>query len=165
MPAVCLQVSPESSVSTVGVAGLGLSLSSAQKLGVGHRSEETPRWLAAGRAGVSACFCRSPRQGGGGPRACLQPLFCALRHRQQPTRLLCPWDSPCTHVYLRTYSCLENPVDRGAWWTAVHGVAKSRTRPSDLTSTFHFHALEKATVTHSSLLAWRIPGTSRRTSG
>ena len=80
-------------------------------------------------------------------------------HRQQPTRLLCPWDSPCTHVYLRTYSCLENPVDRGAWWTAVHGVAKSRTRPSDLTSTFHFHALEKATVTHSSILAWRIPGT------
>ena len=57
------------------------------------------------------------------------------------------------------YSCLENPIDRGAWWAAVHGVAKSRTRLSDLTFTFHFHALEKEMATHSSVLAWRIPGT------
>ena len=57
------------------------------------------------------------------------------------------------------YSCLENPVDRGAWWAAVHGVAKSRTRLSDFTLTFHFHALEKEMATHSSTLAWRIPGT------
>ena len=57
------------------------------------------------------------------------------------------------------YSCLENPVDRGAWWAAVHGVAKSRTRLSDFTLTFHFHALEKEMATHSSVLAWRIPGT------
>ena len=57
------------------------------------------------------------------------------------------------------YSCLENPVDRGAWWAAVHGVAKSRTRLSDFTLTFHFHALEKEMTTHSSVLAWRIPGT------
>ena len=57
------------------------------------------------------------------------------------------------------YSCLENPMDRGAWWAAVHGVAKSRTQLSDFTFTFHFHALEKETATHSSVLAWRIPGT------
>jgi len=57
------------------------------------------------------------------------------------------------------YSYLENPMDRGAWWVAVHGVAKSRTRLSDFTFTFHFHALEKETATHSSVLAWRIPGT------
>ena len=57
------------------------------------------------------------------------------------------------------YSCLENPMDRGAWWAAVCGVAKSRTRLSDFTFTFHFHALEKEMATHSSVLAWRIPGT------
>ena len=57
------------------------------------------------------------------------------------------------------YSCLENPVDGGAWWAAVHGVAKSRARRSDFTFTFHFHALEKDMATHSSMLAWRIPGT------
>ena len=56
-------------------------------------------------------------------------------------------------------SCLENPMDGGAWWAAVHGVAKSRTRLSDFTFTFHFPALEKAMATHSSVLAWRIPGT------
>ena len=54
------------------------------------------------------------------------------------------------------YSCLENPMDRGAWWAAVHGVAKSWTWLSDFN--FHFHALEKAMATHSSVLAWRIPG-------
>ena len=57
------------------------------------------------------------------------------------------------------YSCLENPMDRWAWWAAVHGVAKRRTRLSDFTFTFHFHALEKEMATHSSVLAWRIPGT------
>ena len=56
------------------------------------------------------------------------------------------------------YSCLENPMDGGAWWAAVHGVTKSRTRLSDFTFTFHFHALEKEMATHSSVLAWRIPG-------
>ena len=56
------------------------------------------------------------------------------------------------------YSCLENPMDGGAWWAAVHGVAKSRTRLSDFTFTFHFHALEKEMATHSSVLAWIIPG-------
>ena len=57
------------------------------------------------------------------------------------------------------YSCLEIPMDGGAWWAAVHGVAKSRTRLSDFTFTFHFRALEKEMATHSSVLAWRIPGT------
>ena len=56
------------------------------------------------------------------------------------------------------YSCLENPMDGGAWWAAVHGVTKSQTRLSVFTFTFHFHALEKAMATHSSVLAWRIPG-------
>ena len=46
----------------------------------------------------------------------------------------------------------------GAWWAAVHGVVKSRTRLSNFTFTFHFHALEKEMATHSSVLAWRIPG-------
>ena len=55
-------------------------------------------------------------------------------------------------------SCLENPRDRGAWWAAVYGVAQSWTRLSDFTFTFHFHALEKEMATHSSVLAWRIPG-------
>ena len=55
------------------------------------------------------------------------------------------------------YSCLENPMDGRVWWAAVHGVAKSQTRPSNFT--FLFHALEKEMATHSSTLAWRIPGT------
>ena len=57
------------------------------------------------------------------------------------------------------YSCLETPMDGGTWWAAVYGVAQSRTRLSDLTFTFHFHALEKEMATRSSVLAWRIPGT------
>ena len=56
------------------------------------------------------------------------------------------------------YSCLENPMDRETWWAAVHGVAKSWIRLSDFTSAFYFHALEKEMATHSSVLAWRIPG-------
>ena len=56
------------------------------------------------------------------------------------------------------YSCLENPMDGGAWEAPVHGVSKSRTRLSYSTFTFHFHALEKEMAAHSSVLAWRIPG-------
>ena len=56
------------------------------------------------------------------------------------------------------YSCLENPMDGGAWGAAVHGVAKSRTRLSNFTFTFHFNAMEKEMANHSNVLAWRIPG-------
>ena len=62
---------------------------------------------------------------------------------------------------MATYSstlALEDPMDRGAWKAAVHGVAEGRARLSDFTFTFHFHALEKEMATHSSVLAWRIPG-------
>ena len=57
------------------------------------------------------------------------------------------------------HSCLENPIDRGAWWATVHGVPESWARLSAFTFTFHFHALEKELATHSSVLPWRIPGT------
>ena len=70
---------------------------------------------------------------------------------------------PLGYVLLRIstrlqYSCLENPMDRGAWWAADHGVTKNRKHLSNFTFTFHFHALEKELATHSSVLAWRIPG-------
>ena len=57
------------------------------------------------------------------------------------------------------YSCLDNPMDGGAWKAAVHGVAERRTRLRDFPFTFHFHAKEKEMATHSSVLAWRIQGT------
>ena len=57
------------------------------------------------------------------------------------------------------YSCLENPMDGGAWKAAVHQVDEGQTRLSDFTFTFNFHALEEEMATHSSVLAWRIPGT------
>ena len=66
---------------------------------------------------------------------------------------------PSNHGTPLQYSCLENPMDGGAWWAAVHGVVKSRTQLSDFIFTFHFLTLEKEMVTHSSVLAWRIPGT------
>ena len=73
----------------------------------------------------------------------------------------CPWKLTNGHR-LEQYTTLspgiENPMDGGAWWAAVHAVAKSRTRLSNLTFTFYFHALEKEMATHSSVLAWRIPG-------
>ena len=57
------------------------------------------------------------------------------------------------------YSCLENPMDGGAWYASVHGVSRSQIRLSDFTLTFHFHGLEKEMAIHLSVLAWRIPGT------
>ena len=60
---------------------------------------------------------------------------------------------------LLQYSCLENPMDGGAWWAEVHGVAKSRGRLRNFTFTFHFRALEAEMAAHSSVLAWRISGT------
>ena len=71
---------------------------------------------------------------------------------------ICIWLYIYIHIYVHIYmhiqySCLENPMDGGAWWAAVHAVAKSRTRLSNFTLTFHFHALEKEMATNSSILA------------
>ena len=95
-------------------------------------------------------------------------LFCKFllsiyknKNSEKRKKQLC--DLPCNWWYhngtLLQYPCLENPMDGGAWWAAIYGVAQSRTRLSDFTLTFHFHALEKDMATHSSVLAWRIPGT------
>ena len=70
-----------------------------------------------------------------------------------------PKSSPLGNGTPLQYFCLENPMDGGAWWAAVHGVAKSRTRLSDFPFTFHLDALEKEKATPSSVLAWTIPGT------
>ena len=72
------------------------------------------------------------------------PMIYKRRRQWQPTPVLLPG---------------KNPMDRGAWWAAVHGVSRSRTRLIDFTFTFHFHALDKEMASHSSVLAWRIPGT------
>ena len=88
-------------------------------------------------------------------------LFFSSPNLENSTIKWCPLLCSFFLVFLRDplqYSCLENPMDGVAWWAAVHGVAKSRTRLSDSTFTFHFHALEKEMATHSSVLAWRIPG-------
>jgi len=69
-----------------------------------------------------------------------------------------PWEREGNGTLLQ-YSCVENPMGRGTRWAAVHGVAMSQTGLSDVTFTFHFHALEKEMATHSSVLACRIPGT------
>ena len=65
----------------------------------------------------------------------------------------------CFCLGMAVHSCLENPMIGGAWWAAVHGVAEGRTQLSDFPFTFRFHALEEEMATHSSVLAWRIPGT------
>ena len=112
---------------------------------------------------LQACGIQFPDQG-----LNLGPLH--WEHRILATG---PQESPCPSKTLQEgsvrcgegdgtplqYSCLENPLIGGACWAAVHGVAKSWTRPSDFTFTFHFHALEKEMATHSSVVAWRIPGT------
>ena len=98
----------------------------------------------------------------------VSPEACIFPYKEHEIPQLAIWSlmlrlpAPCVGEGDGTplqYSCLENPMDGGAWWAAVHGVAKSRTRLSDFTFTFHFHALEKEMATHSSVLAWRIPGT------
>ena len=92
--------------------------------------------------------------------------FPKIRSPPAPRALMCPDSGAPVRVYLPStigtplqYSCLENPMDGGAWWAAAHEVAKSRTRLSDFTFTFHFQASEKGMATHSSVLVWRIPGT------
>ena len=74
------------------------------------------------------------------------------------------WDPLVAHIREGNgsplqYSSLENAMGGGAWWAAVHGVTKGWTRLNDFTFSFHFHALEKEMATHSSVFAWRIPGT------
>ena len=90
---------------------------------------------------------------------------------QNPLAIFCPVFAPYRSLLIPQvndgegngtpfqYSCLETPMDGGAWWAAVLGVAKSWTRLRNFTFTFHFHALEKEMATHSSVFAWRIPGT------
>ena len=105
------------------------------------------------------------------PAVSLLPSLCCCYHWCQSRDIAivseCPAPQRClvntksvnkwpSHLH---YSCLENPMDRGTWWAAVHGVARSRTWPNDFSFTFHFHALEKEMATHSSVLAWRIPET------
>ena len=68
-----------------------------------------------------------------------------------------PWSNEANGTPLQ-YSCLENPMDGGAWKAAVHGVTEGRTWLRDFTFTLHFHALEEEMATHSSVLAWKIPG-------
>ena len=105
--------------------------------------------------------------------------ICIQTQSAMPRVSICAWKAdsiacapPCDLMILTTcggrigegngtplqYSCLENPMDGGAWKAAVHGVAEGQARLSDFTFTFHFHALEKEMATHSSVLAWRIPG-------
>ena len=95
--------------------------------------------------------------------------LCAPKHLKRifvPTDSSCPQTSLFDYTYAigegngtpLQYSCLENLMDGGAWWAAVHGVAESWTQLSNFPFTFHFHALEKEMATHSSVLAWRIPG-------
>ena len=86
--------------------------------------------------------------------------FSLLLHLLQWSVISDLWCYYCNGTPLQ-FSCLENPMDGGAWWAAVLGVAKSRTRLSDFTFSFYFHALEKEMATHSSVLAWRIPGTGK----
>ena len=97
-------------------------------------------------------LCSTRRPGGGK----VKHAFKRRRHGQGAPLW---W---CTGSSIALWSCPEfgeNSMDRGAWWAAVHVIAKSWTQLSDFTFTFHFHALEKKMATHSSVLAWRIPGT------
>ena len=84
------------------------------------------------------------------------------------TKCQLSWQLECSSYFIGEgngtplqYSCLENPMDGGAWWAAVRGFAEGRTLLSDFTFTFHFHALEKEMATHSSVLAWRVPWTEK----
>ena len=90
------------------------------------------------------------------------PVWITGKHHRGPSIVIWPmlgsWAGEGNGTPLQ-YSCLENPMDGGAWETAVHGVSKSQKWLSDFTFTLHFDALEKEMATHSSVLAWRIPGT------
>ena len=81
-----------------------------------------------------------------------------MEGRRTINKQICPMSGEGNGNPLQ-YSCLENLMDGGAWWAAVHGVARNQTRLRDFTFTFHFHASEEEMATHSNILAWRIPGT------
>ena len=119
--------------------------------GVRHDSATELNWTERDHAG-SHQVCKYPFCGGMshvGPRPgrCMEENFMSLLT-----------DTGEGNGNPLQYSCLENPMGGGAWWAAVHGVVKSRTWLRDFTFTFHFPALEKEMATHSSVLAWRIPG-------
>ena len=115
-----------------------------------------------GRTHRSRARLESEQVPSAGPETTLPPSI-----RGVPSKVEVGYESGEGNGTPLQYSCLENPMDGGAWWTAVHGVARSWTRLynfqidklSDFTFTFHFHALEKEMASHSSVLAWRIPGT------
>ena len=106
----------------------------------GHKFEQTPG-DSEGQGSLARCSPWGPKESD----------MTATEQKQQQIKFE-------VQVDLLQYSCLENPMDGGAWKAAVHGVAEGRARLSDFTFTFHFHALEKEMATHSSVLAWRIPG-------
>jgi len=108
-----------------------------------HQIWKTQQWLQAWKRSV---FIPIPKKGNAKEcsKYCTIALISHTRRRRQ-------WQA--TPVLL-----LENPMDGGAWWATVHGVTTSRSQLSDFTFTFHFHAMEKEMATHSSVLAWRIPG-------
>ena len=88
----------------------------------------------------------------------LEVLARAIRQKKEINSIQVGKDGEGNGTPLQ-YFCLENPMDGGAWWAAVHGVSRSWTRLNDFTFSFLFHALEKEMAAHPSVLAWRIPGT------
>ena len=122
-----------------------------------HFQRKTQTWHLSLTYGVQGCFCLIvfiflvfTHSG----KECSSPKVCAPPLSGQFSKLIFG-EGNGTPLQ---YSCLENPMDGGAWWAAVHGITKSQTRLSDFTFTFHFHALDKEMATHSSVLAWRIQG-------
>ena len=137
------------------------------------RAWHATKHTASGQAGLRRALggrelnsrntCRAARRRGSGCRGgAARPLGVGFRSGLgcPELRTIAPKIGEGNGTPLQ-YSCLENPMGGGAWWAAVHGVAKNRTRLSDFPFAFHFHALEKEMATHSSVLAWRIPGTGR----
>ena len=144
--------------------------------GTWHRKPARRLWPSQTEGGRSAWINRevTAMHKFTGPAVPLpKTLFSYLPSRlapSHPTHFLPSWHfAPSLHPPLPLnqrrqrhplqHSCLESPMDGGAWWAAVHRVAKSQTQLSDFPFTFHFPALEKEMATHSSVLAWRIPGT------
>ena len=120
-----------------------------------HSPNSTHYDLWGGGGGLFVCFRKCHVYSGFSPwRCCFLFSVCIFTPLSLSRYLFREGNgTPLQH------SCLENPMDGEAWWAAVHGVAKSQTRLSDFPFTFHFPALEKEMATHSSVLAWRIPGT------